>query len=396
VHYVLEGSVRRDAGRVRISAQLIQLRDQTHVWARQYDRELGDLLALQGEIAREITGEILPVFGDPKPSEGGRRTTSPPKTYAAYDLYLKARYFWNKRTGEGFQQAVAQFQQAIDSDPTYPRSWAGLADSYALMNSYSLAPAKELMPKARAAALRALQLDERLAEAHTSLALISLTYEWDWQAAEKGYRRAIQLDPNYATAHHWYAELLAFQGRFDEALAESERARRLDPLSLIIATDRGVILYFARQYDRAIEQLRAVLDMDPNFAHGYIIMNAYVEKGMFEEALAEVRKYRSLDSSPWSWAQEAYVYGRWGRQARAREALTRFERANRTRRLNPTSVLPFVYAAMNEKATAIALLQKASEERSHILTVLKVEPNYDPLRSDPRFQALLQRVGLAR
>jgi TolB-like protein len=305
VHYVLEGSVRRDAGRVRISAQLIQLRDQTHVWARQYDRELSNLLALQDDIAREIAGEILPALGDPKPSEGGRRTTSSPKTYAAYDLYLRARYFWNKRTGQGFQQAVAHFQQAIDSDPSYPRAYAGLADSYALMSSYSLAPATQLIPRARAAAIRALELDEGLAEAHTSLALIALNYDWDWQAAESGYRRAIQLDPNYATAHHWYAELLAFQGRFDEALAESERARQLDPLSLIIATDRGVILYYARQYDRAIEQLRAVLDMDPNFARGHIIMNAYVEKGMFEEALAEVRKYRSIDSSPWSWGLEA-------------------------------------------------------------------------------------------
>src|SRR5260370_9030518 len=266
VQYVLEGSVRRDADKVRISAQLIQVKDQTHLWAEQYDRGLTSLLALQGEIAQEIADEIhLTLGGDHKRIAADPKPAASPSSYEAYDLYLKGRYFWNKRTVQGFQQAIEYFQQAITKDPNYARAFAGFADSYALVSSYRFPPQQQLMPSARTAALRALQIDDSLAEAHTSLALITENYDWDWQTAEKEYRRAIQLDPNYATAHHWYAEYLSFQGRFDESFRESEPARQLGPLSLIIAADNGAILYFYRQYDRAIEQFRAVLEMEPNF-----------------------------------------------------------------------------------------------------------------------------------
>jgi tetratricopeptide (TPR) repeat protein len=211
----------------------------------------------------------------------------------------------NKRTKDGFQQAADYFQQAIANDPSYARAYAGLADTFALMSSWSFVPQTEAVPKARAAALRALQLDDGLAEAHTSLALIAENYDYDWQTAENEYRRAIQLDPQYATAHQWYAECLSFQGRFPEALEESERARQLDPLSLIIASDHAAILYFARQYDRAIEQFRAVLAMEPNFTRAHMVVCPYVEKGMFEEALAEAGKWRHGDGSP-VWEVEAY------------------------------------------------------------------------------------------
>jgi len=225
VQYVLEGSVRRDSGKVRISAQLIQMRDQTHLWARQYDRELINLLALQGEIAQEIANGIQLTIGDHKGVAPTHQASLSPEAFEAYDLYLKGRYFWNKRTTQGFQHAIEYFQQGIAKDPTYARGYAGLADSYALMSSYSLAPQNEFMPKARAAALHAVELDDKLAEAHTSLALIAENYDWDWQTAEKECGRAIELDPNYATAHHWYAECLSFQGRFDEAFARRNRAR---------------------------------------------------------------------------------------------------------------------------------------------------------------------------
>jgi tetratricopeptide (TPR) repeat protein len=241
-----------------------------------------------------------------------------------------------------------------------------------------------------------LELDEGLAEAHTSLALITENYDWDWQTAEKEYRRAIQLDPNYATAHQWYAEYLAFQGRFDEAFAESERARQLDPLSLIIAADKGAILYFSRQYDRAIEQLRAVLDMEPNLQRAHIVLFAYVEKGQFADALAEIKNWRRGDDTPWTWAAEAYVYGRWGQQAQARRALEKLEQMNRHRHLDPVPMLALAYAGMNNKDEAFAWLQKAYSEHSNALTTLMVDPVYDPLRSDPRFQELLRRVGLAQ
>jgi TolB-like protein/DNA-binding winged helix-turn-helix (wHTH) protein len=243
VQYVIEGSVRRDVGRVRISAQLIQVKDQSHLWARQYDRELKDLLGLQSEIAQEIIDEIPLTLGDQRKGSATHRINTSTSSYEAHDLYLKGLYFWNKRTGEGFRQAADSFQQAIAKDPNYARAYAGLASTYGLMSTWLQGPPNELMPKARATALKALQLDETLPEAHTALALVAENYDYDWPTAEKEFRRAIELDPNYATAHQWYGEYLSWIGRFDEALAESDRARQLDPMSLIVASDRGWVLY---------------------------------------------------------------------------------------------------------------------------------------------------------
>lgn len=397
VQYVLEGSVRRDANTVRVSAQLIQLRDQTHLWSRQYDRELSNLLALQGEIAREIAYEIHVALGDPKSSAPVSQPSLSPQAYEAYDLYLKGRYFWNKRTPAGFQQATEYFQQAITKDPNYARAYAGLADTFALMSTWSQVPQNEFMPKARAAALKALQIDETLAEAHTSLALIAESYDYDWQTAEKEYKRAIQLDPGYATAHQWYAECLSFQGRFDEAFAESERARQLDPLSMIIATDHGAILYFSRQYERAIEQFRNVLEMEPNFVRARMVVYADVQTGQFADALAEVEQARRVGADgPLRWSMLAYVYGRSGQQEQARRALTKLEQLIQHSHSDPTPFLLLTYVGMDRKDEAIALLQKAYSEHSNAVMSLKVEPNYDPLRSDPRFQNLLRHVGLAQ
>ncbi|MBZ5629820.1 MAG: winged helix-turn-helix domain-containing protein [Acidobacteriia bacterium] len=398
VQYLLEGSVRRDSGKVRITAQLIRASDQTHLWAHEYDRELKDLLLLQGEIAQEVAEGIqLTLADNRKPAAAASPSALSPASYEAYDLYLKGRYFWNKRTPQGFQQAAECFQQAIAKDPKYSRAYAGLADTYALMSSYYLAPPNEVMPKARTAALKALQIDDGLAEAHTSLALIAEMYDWDWQTAEKEYRRAIQLNPNYATAHHWYAEFLAFQGRFDEALAESERARHLDPLSVIIAADRGAILYFSRQYDKAIEQFRAVLDMEPNFSRAHLIVDAYVEKGRFAAALAHIETWRRIEDAPWVpwvWASEVYVYRRSGQPMKAQQALAKLEHWNRHSHLDAVPILAAAYVGMNNQDEALAWLQKAYEEHSGTLTCLKVDPIYDPLRGDPRFQELLRRVGL--
>jgi TolB-like protein/Tfp pilus assembly protein PilF len=394
VQYVLEGSVRRDADKVRISAQLIQLRDQTHVWARQYDRELSNLLALQGEIAREIGRGIRLTFDDDKRDDSARRASASPGSYEAYDLYLKGRYFWNKRTPQGLHGAVEYFQQAIEKDPNYARAYAGLADSYALMSVYNMGPPREITPKARAAAQRAVELDERLAEAHASLAVIAQNYDWDWQTVEKEYRRAIELDPNYPTAHHWYAESLALEGRFDEAFVEIERARQLDPLSLIIAADYGAILYFSRQYDRAIEQFRTVLDMEANFPRAHMLELAYVQKGRYAQALADIDKWRRIEDNPWSWTMLAYVYGRSGQQVEARRALEKLEELNRRRETDALSIA-VAHVGMGDKEKAIAWLQKAYAEHS-ISTALKVDPIFDPLRSDPRFQELMRRVGLAQ
>jgi TolB-like protein/DNA-binding winged helix-turn-helix (wHTH) protein/lipoprotein NlpI len=393
VQYVLEGSVQRDSGKVRVTAQLIQMRDQTPIWSRQYDRELSSLLMLQDEIAQEIADEIQLTLGEHK--SAAAQAALSPQSYDAYDLYLKGQYFFNQRTSASLEEAIGYFQQATIKDPNYARAYAGLADCYALMGGYSGHPQTEFMPKARAAALRALQIDDKLPEAHTALALIVQNYDWDWQTAEKEFRRAIELNPNYATAHHWYAEHLMWRGRSDEALQESERARQLDPLSLIIAADNGAILYFSRHYDRAVDKWRSVLEMDPDFGRAHLIMGAYVEKGMFAEALADDEEFRPVTplSAYWSW--RAYIYGRSGKEAQARHALQELIRSNRSHPVDPT-MFAWVYLGMGDKDQALVWLEKAYAEHSNELTTLRVSPAYDPLRGDPRFQDLMRRVGFAQ
>ncbi len=393
VQYVLEGSVRRDSDKVRISAQLIQVKDQSHVWARQYDRELNNLLALEGEIAREIAGGIQLTLGNANHIDSARYQVSlSPSSYEAYDLYLRGLYFWNKRTAADFERAIEYFQQATEKDPNYAQAYTGLADSYVLMAGYSDVPPKEFMPKARAAALRAVELDDTLAEAHVSLAVIAQDYDWDWPTVEKEYRRAIELNPNYPTAHQWYAESLALQGRFDEAFVEIERARQLDPLSLIIASDYGAILYFSRQYDRAIEQFRSVLDREPFFPRAHMVAFAYVEKGMYAEALADIQNWRRLGDGPQSMLL-AYVSGRAGQQVEARQALRELQLTPGEKSYAYSIAVAYLGIGDNEKA--ITWLQKSYTERT-ITTALRVDPAFDPLRSDPRFQELLRGMGLAQ
>ncbi len=394
VQYVLEGSVRRDAEKVRITAQLIQMSDQTHLWARQYDRETKDLLVLQSEIATEISDEIQTALGEHKPIAPIAPIAQPtlsPQAYEAYNLYLKGLYFWNKRSVEGFQEAIGYFQQATVKDPADARAYAGLASSYALIGTYLGSPPAEFASQARAAALQALHLDDNLPEAHAALALIVQNHDYDWQTAEKEFKRAIELNPNYATAHHWYAEHLAWRGRFDEALRESERARQLDPLSLIIAADNGAILYYSRQYDRAIAQFIAVRELDPTFPRATLIFLAYVQKGMFAEAEADFEK--RVGESPWTLSNFAYTYGRAGKQAQAEQALRKLLALNRQHPMDPM-VIVLAYVGLGNNDQAIAWLEKAYAQHSNGLTALKVDPAFDPLRSDPRFQDLLRRVGL--
>jgi len=392
VQYVLEGSVRRDSDKVRITAQLIQMKDQTHLWARQYDRELSNLLVLQAEIAQDIADEIQTALVDHKPIPPIVQPTLSPQAYEAYNLYLKGQYFWNKRTVAGFHEALGYFQQALAKDPTYARAYAGLADAYALIGSYSGNPPAEAMSKARAAALQALQLDDNLPEAHAALALIVQNYDYDWQTAEKEFKRAIELNPNYATAHHWYAEHLTWRGRFDEALRENELARELDPLSLIIATDTGATLYFSRQYDRAIQQFTTVREMDPDFPRAAMIASAYIQKGMFVEALATSSK-RGSTGDQWYWAERAYLCGRAGQHREAESALKKLLDLNRRESVDPMLIVP-AYIGIGNNDQGIAWLEKAYVQHSNGLTALKVDPIYDPLRNDPRFQTLMRCVGL--
>jgi TolB-like protein/DNA-binding winged helix-turn-helix (wHTH) protein len=395
VQYVLEGSVRRDSGNVRITAQLIQVKDQTHVWARQYDRELKNLLDLQAEIAQEVTDEITLTLGDRRAATTAKHpaVTHPATSYEVYDLYLEGRYFWNRRTEAGFKQAAEYFQQAIAKDPNYAPAYAGLADTFGLMSTWSMAPQGEFMPKARAAALKALELDETLAEAHTSLALIAENYDYDWGTAEKEFRRAIQLNPDYPTAHQWYAECLAWQGRFDEAFAESERARRLDPISLIIASDYLKILYYSRQYERAITQSQAVDAMSGSTSGTEIDCYSHIQQGKFAEALTEIQ---GSEDDPQAWAIRAYLYGRWPQEKQLQHALAKFEQLAPKLGFSRMKVSLLAYAGSSEdkeKDKVLVLLQEAYAQRSPVLTQIKVDPQYDPLRSDSRFQELLRQVG---
>jgi TolB-like protein/DNA-binding winged helix-turn-helix (wHTH) protein/Flp pilus assembly protein TadD len=399
VQYVLEGSVRRESEKVRINAELIEVGGERRLWAQEYDRELTNLLVVQSEIAREISDSIQITLGTPGRSEAITKPSLTPQAYQAYDLYLKGLYFWNKRSIPGFQQAVICFQEAIALDPNYAPAYAGLANSYTLLPGYTLAPASKYIPKARAAALRALEIDNDLPEAHVALALILENNDWDWNAAEKEYRRAIELNPNYATAHQWYAELLMWRGRFDEALRESEYARTLDPFSLIIAADHGSIFYFSRQYDRAIDQFQSVREMDPNFPRAHLVVDAYAQKGLLADALANLEEWRrTAGEGPetWSmWSKFAYVYGRLGQKDKARIELKKLEAVNRTQQIDPAALIQANIGAGNNQA-ALDWLEKAYAQHSNVLTTIKVEPAYDPLRGDPRFQELLQRVGLGQ
>ena len=394
VQYVLEGSVRRDAERVRITVQLIRAGDQTRLWTKQFDRELQNLLAVQSEIALETADEIQQTLGAKKPGTPLVAMAMSREDYDAYDKYLKGLYFLNKRTPAGFGQAVECFQQAIKKNPRYAPAYAGLANTYTLMGGYSLSPASQYMPLARAAALRALELNDRLPEAHTSLALVVQNYDLDWQTADKEFKRAIELNPNYSTAHHWYAEHLGYRGRFEEAFRESDKAVRLDPLSLIIAADRGMLLYYARDYDRAVEQFRLILEMDPDFPRGHMIQLVYAEKRMYPEALADIEiSKRLFGEGPWYWSAKARVFGQSGNEAEARQALEELEKMNKQHPVDP-GALAWAHLGMGHQEEGLRWLEKAHEQHSNAMTILKVEPIYDPVRKEPKFQELLRRVGL--
>jgi len=395
VQYVLEGSLRRQANSVRVSAQLIRVQGETHAWAREYDRQLSDLLGLQAEIAREISDEIQLAFVDNRAQAPIKRPTLSQQS-EAYDLYLEGLYFWNKRSAEDFWRAIGYFEQAIAKDPNHAPSYAGLADCYALMGGYSSESLPEYMVKARAAALRALEIDPDLPEAHTALAVIVQNYDLDWQTAGNEYRRAIQLNPSYAMAHHWYAEHLGYLGRFEEAFRESERARQLDPLSLIIAADNGWLLLYSQQYDRALEKCRAVLEMDSHFARAEgCLLRVYEATGMFHEALARFEPTRRISTETGFWSELAYIDGLSGARQQAESALKTAIKYYRPQKSDP-AVLALAYVGLGDKDQAFTWLEKAYAQHSNAMTGLKVDPIYGPLRSDPRFQELLHRVGLTR
>jgi TolB-like protein/Flp pilus assembly protein TadD len=395
--YVLQGSLRREGGRLRISAQLIQVEDQTHVWAQNYERDVHDLLALQDDVARAIASEIRVQLTPPRVAAGAGKSGPAAVAPEVHQQYLKGRYFWNKRTEAGYVKAIEYFQQAIKSNPDYAPAYAGLADAYALLGSMtnSTSPRLEAMPRARSFAEKALALDESLAEAHTSLAFVQMHFEHDWAAAEKEFQRAVALNPSYVTAHHWYAFCLMAQTRVEEALREIRLAQELDPLSLIINTDLAELLYYARRYDEAIRQAQKTLEMDASFPLAHRVLGlAYEQKGMLKESLAELQaQVRLSGRADYALAELARCYALTGNRNEA-ETLLRELQALDPRNPGTSIGLAFVYAALGDKDQAFLWLEKSARERMGVI-LLKVQPYFDSLRSDPRFRAIERQMALS-
>jgi TolB-like protein/DNA-binding winged helix-turn-helix (wHTH) protein/Tfp pilus assembly protein PilF len=396
--YVLQGSLRREGGRLRISAQLIQVDDQTHVWAQNYERDIRDLLALQDEVTRAIAAEIRVQLTPSRAAAAGGGSAPRAVAPEVHQQYLRGRYFWNKRTEAGYVKAIEYFQEAIRSNPDYAPAYAGLADAYALLGSMtnSTLPRLEAMPRARSFAEKALAFDDSLAEAHTSLAFVQMHFEHDWAAAEKGFQRAIALNPSYLTAHHWYAYCLMAQTRVEEALREIRLAQELDPLSLIINTDLAELLYYARQYDEAIQQAQKTLEMDASFALAHrVLALAYEQKGMHEESLEELHtQVRLSGRADFALAELARGYALTGNRSEA-EKLLRELRALNPQGPGTSYGLAFVYAALGDMDQAFFWLEKSARERMGVI-LIKVQPYFDSLRSDPRMLAIERAMALSR
>jgi TolB-like protein/DNA-binding winged helix-turn-helix (wHTH) protein/Flp pilus assembly protein TadD len=392
VDAVVEGSVSRSGERVRITAQLIQVSSDTHIWAQSYDEELQDTLALQSKVASDIAEHIRVTLNR---QEQAALVKSKPVNPDAYEAYLKGRYFWNKRTSDGLNKAIEYFNQAIEADPVYAEAYSGLADSYALSGDweYGVLPPRDAFARAKAAATKALTLDASLAEAHTSLAFALDLYGWDWQAAEQEYKSAIKLNPGYATAHHWYAWHLIVMGQIGEGIVELRKAESLDPLSLIIKADIADALCIAHRYDEAIEESRKTLELEQGFAVAhYELGQALAQKRMYDEAIAEFQRAIELSGHNAAFDSNlAYVYAVSGRRDEATKIIRNLQEPHDQ---NPSADanVALIYVALGDPDQAMNWLNKAYEARFNPSILLR--PGFDPLRSDARFQDLMRRIGL--
>ncbi len=392
VDAVVEGTVLRSGDQVRITAQLIQAADDKHLWAESYEGNVRDTLALQNKVAAAIAEQIRIKLS---PQEQAALKNLKPVNPEAYESYLKGRYFWNKRTANGLKVALAYFNQAVEEDSKYAQAYSGLADTYALLGDwqYAVMTPKEALPKAKLAAMKALELDDTLSEAHNSLAFCLEGFDWDFESAGKEFRRAIELNPGYATAHHWYSWHLSLVGRNTEAIAEMRKAENLDPLSLIINADLAELLLIAHLPDESIQQSRKTLEMDANFALAHNQMGqGYLEKHMFGEAIAEIQKAIQLSGdSPTFTANLARAYAASGQKAEAMEQLNDLKK--RSASDDPhSSEIAMIYAALGNNGEAMTWLDRSYEQRFNPGVLLR--PGFDPLHSDPRFQELVRRIGL--
>jgi tetratricopeptide (TPR) repeat protein len=392
VDAVVEGTVIRSGAQVRITAQLIDAVADKHLWAQSYDGDLRDTLALQNTVARAIAEQIR-INVTPQEQVALKHATV--VNPDAYEAYLKGRYFWNKRTGDGLKRAKGYFELAVATDPNDARAYSGLADTYALLGDwqYAVMPPREALPKAKAAAARALDLDNTLGEAHTSLAFIIDGFDWDWEAADREFRRGIELNPGYATAHHWYAWHLSLLGRHRDAIAEMKKANSLDPLSLIINADLAELLLIAHFDDASIQQSRKTIEMDVTFSMAHNQLGqAYLQQHKYDQAIAELRKAIQLsEGSPTCTANLARAYAVSGSRDEAVQLLGELKKRSSPGYSNAPEIA-VIYAALGDRDQAMTWLEQGYEERFNPGVLLR--PGFDPLRSDPRFQALIRRVGL--
>ena len=388
---ILEGSVQRAADQVRVTVQLINATTDAHLWAETYDRKLTDIFAVESDIAKTIADTLHAKLTGSEKSAIAKRPTADTE---AYELYLKGRFFWNKRTGPDLRKAIAYFNQAIAKDPNYALAYAGLADAYVLLPPYGAASALESFPQAEAAAKKALELDDALAEAHTSLGQVLVSYDFDFEGSTREFERAITLNPNYATAHHWYGSGPPLSlGEFDRAIAELKRAQQLDPLSLIINADLGSGFVTARRYDDAIAQLRKTIEMDPHFYYAHWNLGEALElKGKLREAFAEYKKAAKLNDDPLVLSLVAQAEAKLGQRDDAGKILEQLEQMA-TRRYVGNYAFALVHIALGEKGKAIEDLEHAYRDRvGPDIALLKVDPMLDPLRGDQRFEALIAKI----
>ncbi len=393
VRAVFKGRVIQRGGTLNISAELIDARDNTHIWGEQYSRKSDDIFALQGEIAKEMTAALrMRLTGEDEERMAKSHTANP----EAYQDYLKGLYWWNKRTEEGLNKGVEYFRQAISKDPAYALAYSGLSDCHSALAYLGFVTPKEACPKAKVAALRALEIDDTLAEAHVSLGIINTTYDWDWSGAERECQRAIELNPDFAYAHLSCGTFLLNVGRLEEAIAEETRARELDPLSLVINRASAIGFYMARRYDRAIEQSRKTMELDPNnvWSRRWLGL-AYLQKSMYKEGIAEFEKM--LVASPGTTpglSDLGYGYALGGQRAEAQRVLEQLDELSKHKYV-PAINFAGIYAGLEEQGKAFEWLEKSYDDRSiGGLTCVKVNPLFDPLRSDPRFADLLRRMNL--
>jgi TolB-like protein/Tfp pilus assembly protein PilF len=393
VDAVMEGTILRVGNRVRITAELVQVSTDRHLWAETYESQIGDVLTLQNRVSSAIVDEIRINL---TPEDKERLAKNPSVSPEAYEEYLKGRYYWNKRSGDGFAKAIRYFENATRIDPQYALAYAGLADCYGIIGAtiYGSVPAAEAAPKAKAAALRALQIDPSLAEAQTSLATAKFNYDWDWTGAAEGFRRAIQLNPSYATAYQRYSLYSIAMGRFDDSLEQIKKARDLEPLSISINTSLGWRLYLAREYDRSIAQLRDTLEMDPSYEWAHLTLGqAYEQKGQYALALQELQRAVEISSSsPLMVSALAHAYALSGNHSEALKLLAQLDALSKKQYVSPFYVAT-VYLGLGKNELAMNWLEKAYADKSNGLVFLKVEPELDPLRSDRRFISLLLKLN---